>query len=65
MKLKIRGTNEQKSALYPNITDQLDAIWKILEEADLTIPESARPILTKIKKTKHILRTTKHKGATP
>ena len=31
MKLKIKGSNKQKAALYPEIGDQLDALWKIVE----------------------------------
>lgn len=59
MKLKIKGTNKQKSQQYPDITDQLDAIWKILDASNVIIPESAKEVFNKIQDTKKIFKKMK------
>ena len=59
MKLKVRGSDKQKSSQYPEIGDQLDAIWKIIKASNLTIPEEAKEISNKIQKVKDIFKKMK------
>jgi len=61
LKLKIKGTDKQKSIQYPELTDQLDAIWKILAVSDITIPEPAKEIFDKIQETKSAFKKMKFK----
>ena len=37
MKFKVEGTPKRKKALAPDIIDQLEAIWKIID--DLPVPD--------------------------
>lgn len=62
MKLKIQGTNKQKSAQYPEITDQLDAIWKIILQAELPIPATAKPLADKIQNVKATFKRIQFQG---
>ena len=63
MKLSIKGTDQQKQALYPSVTDQLDAIWKILDGMGASIPEEAKEISDKVKQVKQILTEKKFETA--
>lgn len=58
MKLNIKGTDKQKSSLYPEIGEQLDAIWKIIN--NVVGPEDAEEIRKQVQNTKQRLKEAKN-----
>ena len=59
MKLNINGTDQQKSALYPSVGDQLDAIWKII--SNIKAPADAEKVRSKISDVKNKLQKSKYR----
>ena len=59
MKLRIKGTDSQKAKQYPDMGDQLDALWKIVTANNLTIPQESSEMVGKIQKVKSTLKQLK------
>lgn len=56
MKLKIKGTDNQKAKQYPSIGDQLDALWKVIKHNDIVIPPEALGVFNGIQDAKKAMK---------